>query len=414
MQSSKRSTFKLLFYLKKNAPKKNGTVAIMARLTINGNISQFSTKLEINPLQWDLRFGRVNGKSREAVETNQRLDKIRVRIEQCYSRILDKDGAVSSEKLKNTFLGLDSNELTLLQFLDNFIVDFKKKVASGTRSKSTCSTYSILRNNLAGFIMFNYAKNDMPLKEINCAFVQDFDYYMRNKKNNCHNTIWAYMVSLRTIVKLAISRKLLYDNPFVEYSNIRKDEDRSYLMKKELEALIEYQPMKKNIEYIKDMFLFSCFTGLSYSDIKRLDKSHIREFFDGNLWIILRRKKTTISSNVLLLDIPKKIIAKYEGTAKNSLLFSMVGNYQCNLNLKKLAEEVECLKGKKISFHIARHTFATLFLSEGVPLESLSKMMGHKNITTTQIYAKILNEKVGRDMEEVSHKFKELEAAFNS
>lgn len=264
METTKRSTFKLLFYLKKNAPKKNGTVSIMARLTINGSISQFSTKLEINPQQWDLKYGRINGKNREAVETNQRLDKIRVRIQQCYA---------------------------LLQFFDNFIVDFKKKVASGTRSKGTCSTYSILRNNLAGFIMFNYTKNDVPLKEIYCAFVQDFDYYMRNEKKNCHNTIWAYMVALRTIIRLAISRKLLYDNPFVEYSNIRKDNDRGYLMKKELEALIEYQPMKKNIEYIKDMFLFSCFTGLSYSDIKRLDKSHIREFFDGNTWIILRCKK---------------------------------------------------------------------------------------------------------------------------
>lgn len=308
---------------------------------------------------------------------------------------------------------MDSNELTLLQFLDNFIVDFKKKVASGTRSKVTCFTYSILRNNLAGFIMFNYAKTDMVLKEINCAFVQDFDYYMRNEKKNSQNTIWLYMVSLRTIIKLAISRKLLYDNPFVEYCNIRKDTDRGYLMKKELEALIEYKPMEKNIEYIKDMFLFSCFTGLSYGDIKRLDKSHIREFFDGNTWIILRRKKTRISSNVLLLDIPKKIIAKYDDTANNNLLFSMLGNRQCNVNLKKLIEEVECLKGKKISFHVARHTFATLFLSEGVPLESLSKMMGHKNIGTTQIYAKILNEKVGRDMEEVSHNFKELEAAFS-
>ncbi|SIS72302.1 Site-specific recombinase XerD [Chryseobacterium ureilyticum] len=413
METTKRSTFKLLFYLKKNAPKKNGTVSIMARLTINGRISQFSTKLEINPQQWDLKYSRVNGKSREAMEINQRLDKIRGRIEQYYLRILDKDGTVTSEKLKNTFLGLDSNELTLLQFLDNFIVDFKKKVASGTRSKVTCFTYSILRNNLAGFIMFNYAKTDMVLKEINCAFVQDFDYYMRNEKKNSQNTIWLYMVSLRTIIKLAISRKLLYDNPFVEYCNIRKDTDRGYLMKKELEALIEYKPMEKNIEYIKDMFLFSCFTGLSYGDIKRLDKSHIREFFDGNTWIILRRKKTRISSNVLLLDIPKKIIAKYDDTANNNLLFSMLGNRQCNVNLKKLIEEVECLKGKKISFHVARHTFATLFLSEGVPLESLSKMMGHKNIGTTQIYAKILNEKVGRDMEEVSHNFKELEAAFS-
>lgn len=148
---------------------------------------------------------------------------------------------------------------------------------------------------------------------------------------------------------------------------------------------------------------------MSYSDMKGLRNSNIQDFFDGNQWIIARRKKTATSSNVMLLDIPKMIIEKYAGFAKDGKVFPVPSNTVCNDSLKRISQQIDCLKEKKVTFHLARHTFATLFLSEGVPFESLSKMLGHKNIATTQIYAKILNEKVGKDMQKVSHKFKGME-----
>ena len=167
-------------------------------------------------------------------------------------------------------------------------------------------------------------------------------------------------------------------------------------------------------QWVKNLFVFSCFTGLSYSDIKGLKNSNIQEFFDGNQWIIIRRRKTATSSNVMLLDIPKMIMEKYAGLSKDSRVFPGPSNSFCNDRLKAISKQIDCLKEKKVTFHLARHTFATLFLSEGVPLESLSKMLGHKNIATTQIYAKILNEKVGKDMQKVSHKFKGMERSFVS
>ncbi|KMQ64564.1 integrase [Chryseobacterium angstadtii] len=413
MEKTKRSTFKLLFYLKKNAVKKNGTVSIMGRITINGQVSQFSTKLEITAEQWDLKFGRVSGKSREATEANQKLDKIRLRIDQCYGQILEKQGYVTAEKLKNALLGTDDEAMTLFSFLEKFNSDFEKKKESGLKSYNTYRKYVCLFNHLKAFSKHRYSKDDISFNEVDCGFVQEFDFYLRNDLGLSHNTIWMYMIALTTVAKLAIRRKHLASNPFDEYRNTKKDRDRGYLLRKELEQLIEYQPLKKNQEFMKDMFVFSCFTGLSYSDIRLLDKSNIQDFFDGNTWIITRRKKTVVPSNVMLLDIPKLIIAKYEGIARNGKLFPMLTNSHCNDVLQEMCKNIECLKHKRVTFHLARHTFATLFLTEGVPLESISKMMGHKNIATTQIYAKILNEKVGRDMAKVSQNFKGLEASLN-
>ena len=170
-------------------------------------------------------------------------------------------------------------------------------------------------------------------------------------------------------------------------------------MRNELEQLVALNCEKKKDEF-------------SYSDIKGLKNSNFQEFFDGNQWIIVRRRKTATSSNVMLLDIPKMIIEKYAGMAKYGKVFPVPSNSSCNDRLKAMSEQIDCLKEKKVTFHLARHTFATLFLSEGVPLKSLSKMLGHKNIATTQIYAKILNEKAGKDMQKVSHKFKGLERSF--
>lgn len=413
METTKRSTFKLLFYLKKSTLKKNGMVSVMGRITINGKVAQFSTKVDINPGQWDLKYGRVSGKSREAVSINEKLDSIRLRVETCYNKILNSEGIVTAEKLKSISLGMDSGQQTFLKFFEAFNKDFEKKVDSGTRVLGTLRKYRALLNHLKDFIPKKYKTTDIAFHEVNCEFVQDFDYYLRSDLGKDHNTIWMYMIGLVTITKLAIKRKLLPSNPFDEYKNTLKEKDRGYLLKKELEELIAFQPYKKRYEFLKDLFVFSCFTGLAYSDIKQLEKSHIQDFFDGNAWIIKRRKKTVTSSNVMLLDIPRRIIEKYAGITRDNRLFAVPTNETCNRALRMFAKEIPCLKGKKVTFHLARHTFATLFLSEGVPLESISKMMGHKKISTTQIYAKIVNEKVGRDMQKVSHNFKGLEAAFS-
>jgi site-specific recombinase XerD len=191
-----------------------------------------------------------------------------------------------------------------------------------------------------------------------------------------------------------------------------KENDRSYLLKEHVETLLFHTPTKEKYELIKDLFIFSCFTGLAYIDIKKLKKSNIQSFFDGHEWIISRRQKSDVASNVRLMEIPKRLIGKYAGITRNDFIFPVPTNKICNSYIDKLIQEVEIITEQKVTFHTARHTFGTMFLTEGVPLESLSKMMGHKNISTTQIYAKITSQKISKDMDLISHKFKAMEEAF--
>jgi len=187
-----------------------------------------------------------------------------------------------------------------------------------------------------------------------------------------------------------------------------EEKDRGYLLREEVETLLQYHPKSASAELVRDLFVFSCFTGFSYIDIKQLKKSHLQSFFDGNKWLIKRRQKSDVPCNVRLLDIAEKIIEKYEGTTRTEALFPTPSNANCNLLIRKMMKDCNIIREKTISFHWARHTFGTLFLTEGVPLESVSKMMGHKNIKTTQIYAKITNEKISKDMEIAAERLKNL------
>ena len=205
---------------------------------------------------------------------------------------------------------------------------------------------------------------------------------------------------------------LIRKNPFEDYEISMKENDRSYLLKEQVEALLMHSPSKSYYELVKDLFVFSCFTGLSYIDIKQLKNTNIQSFFDGHDWIISRRQKSDVTSNVRLMEIPKRIIEKYKNTTRNDFIFPVPTNKVCNSYIDKLIQELGIVTEQKVTFHTARHTFGTMFLTEGVPLESLSKMMGHKNISTTQIYAKITSQKISKDMDLVSDKFRSMENAF--
>lgn len=404
MQHVRKSTFKVLFYLKKNAPKKNGKVAIMGRITIDGKQSQFSTKLEILPDKWDLKFGRMLSKADEALRINQRLEEMRTRLQSLYDELMKRDGFVTADKLKNIFLGFDSTEETLLSFYKKFLEDFTKMYEKGTRALSTLKSYSLVYNHLTNFIPYKYKRKDISLRELTEEFINDFDYYLRINIGIVHNTVLTYILPLKKMTVMAVDKDLIYKDPFRNFHLTMQETDRG-LVREEIEKLIAYQPKNKRIELTRDMFVFSCFTGFAFVDVQQLKRSHIQSFFDGNMWIIKRRQKTDTASNVRLLEVAQNIIKKYEGLTKDDYLFPRICNATCNTHLKTIMADCGIVKHKPISFHWARHTFGTLFLTEGIPLESVSKMMGHKDLRTTQIYAKITNERVSRDMDMVIHKF---------
>ncbi|PWN64100.1 site-specific integrase [Chryseobacterium viscerum] len=414
MEKTKRSTFKLLFYLKKNAPKKNGRVSVMGRVTVDGKMAQFSTKLEINPENWDLKFGRVSGKSDEARTINQKLDKLRLLIDKHYLEMMHNEGFVTADKLKIAFLGIGVISDSLLKVFKKHNEDFKKEVDKEEKALNTYIKYEIVYRHLAEFIKERHHRNDMAFRELVPDFIREFDSFLRIDKEFTHNTVWVYTMPVLKMVEMARKKGLIHKNPFEEYSISMKETDRGYFLKEDVEKIMLCKPANKLTELVRDMFIFSCFTGLSYIDIKRLKKSNIQSFFDSHQWIISRRKKSDVTSNVRLLEIPKRIIEKYTGITGSDLIFPMPVNCTCNKHLRKAIAEAGVITETRDSFHKGRHTFGTMLLTEGVPLESLSKMMGHKNIATTQIYAKIVNQKISKDMDLVSKKFEKMEVAFIS
>lgn len=408
----KRSTFKLLFYLKKNEPKKNGNVPIMGRITIDGTPKTFGAKLEIDPNSWDLKHGRVLGKSNQALSTNQKLDKIRVRINKIYDDMLKDEGFATSQKVKLSFLGVGVMDDAILKVFREQNTDFEKMVSKGKRSQNTYNKYKTVYSHLSIFIRERYHRDDMAFRELTADFIREFDFFLRIDQDCTHNTVWVYTMPVIALADLAIKKGLIRQNPFEDYEISMEETDRSYLLKEGVEKLMFLKTSDPKFELVKDLFIFSCFTGLSYIDIKKLRSGNIQSFFDGHQWIISRRKKSDVASNVRLMEIPKLLIEKYQGTTRNEFIFPVPANATCNNHVKKLIGEAEIITENKVTFHTARHTFATMFLTEGVPLESLSKMMGHKNISTTQIYAKITSQKISKDMDLVSPKFAALESAF--
>ena len=283
----------------------------------------------------------------------------------------------------------------LLAFFGRHNDEFAAKVGF-SRARETYARYQVVFRHLAAYIRKRYRKEDIPLQDIRAAFVNGFDAWLRTECRLSPNSVWAYMIVLKHILALARNEGLMTHNPFASYINSYTPVDRGYLSEEELVALMEVKPATRVEEQVRDLFIFSAFTGLSYIDIKALLEDHVRKFFDGNWWIVVRRHKTQVESYVRLLDVPLRLIEKYRGTMPDGRVFPVPSNNCCNENLHHLA--ARCAIRTHVTFHVGRHTFATLALNRGMPVETLSRILGHTNIRTTQIYAKITNKKISEDM----------------
>lgn len=403
-----RSTFKVLFYLKRNAPKKNGLIPVMCRITVNGKISQFSCKLDVEEKTWNIELGRVSGRSTVAQETNRMLDKIRVGINKAYQDICDKDNYVTAEKVRNVFLGMGMNHETLLAVFRQHNEDYEKQVGK-IKSLRSYWKYCIVYKHLEEFIKQRYKVSDIALKELAPAFITDFELFLRTEKNHCNNTVWSYMMPFRSIIFMAINNGWLQRDPFYAYSITKEETKRGFLSKEEINLLIKGTFKKPSYTLIRDLFIFCTFTGLSWTDMANLMKENLQTSFDGHLWIKTNRQKTGTESNIRLLDVAKHIIEKYDGMTDDNKLLPVPCYVNCKNSIKVIAKK--CGIEKNVTWHMSRHTYATtVCLSNDVPIETLSKMLGHRSIRTTQIYAKITAEKVSRDMEKLSKQIAQMES----
>lgn len=388
---------KVHFKLHKGKPNKLGRVPIMAQWKIGGVQKSLSTKLNVLPERWT--FERTLGLTKDDKMINAELDRIRMAIMEKFHEMLQRGEIVTAEKLKCavTGNGHSGHPRSFVEVFDLWLEDYAKSIGI-TTSKRTFDKYVVVRNRLQLFIQERFNMSDMLLEDVNPKFINDFDTYIRQNYQVAHNHAMKIRQKLRTIFKMAHDNGWVSKNPFAAVRIQYDPVEREVLTKSELASLMQTDMQIERLERVRDIFVFSCFTGLAHCDVYRLKPENIIVDDNGQPWIKTSRQKTSVSVNVPLLEIPQMIIAKYKDdkTLKGSLL-PVLSNDCTNIYLKEVA--TLCRIKKKLTFHVARHTFATtVALSNGVPIESVSKMLGHRNIRTTQIYAKVMNDKLSEDM----------------
>ena len=405
-----KSTFNVLYYLKRNAIRRDGSMPIITRVTVDGIIAQFNTKLEIQPNNWSVKMGRVIGHSFDSKKQNAQLNEIKASLHSIYHELQRKDNYVTAEKVKNEFLGINENHETLLSLFQKHNEDVKKLIGV-SKSAGTYQKYEVTRKHLQKFMQIKYQITDISLKEIKNLFVCDFEIYLLTTAACNTNTTAKFMQFFKRIILIARNNGLISTDPFANFKIRLVNVDRGYLTQEDVEKILKKEFVIKRLELVRDIFIFSCFTGLSYIDVKNLTNKEIRTSFDNNLWIMTKRQKTKVDSNILLLDVPKMIIEKYKGMSVNDQVLPILSNQKMNAYLKEVGDL--CEVDKELTFHLARHTFATtITLAKGVPIETVSKMLGHTNIRTTQIYARITDSKISNDMQALAGKLQGIEKTF--
>lgn len=289
------------------------------------------------------------------------------------------------------------------------IMDYEK-MAGVTRSAATLQKYKVTRRHIAEFMAKTQGKKDIPIKQINHMFISDFHNYLMVDRQCSQNTASKFLQFFKRAIVIAKNNDWIRVDPFANYKIVIKNVDRGYLNEDDLKAIMAKEFSINRLAQVRDIFVFSCFTGLAYIDVKGLSAKNIVKGFDGNTWIVVRRQKTDVESKILLLDTPRTILEKYASDDPSAPLLPVLSNQKMNAYLKEIGDL--CGLEKSLTFHLARHTFATtVTLSKGVSIETVSKMLGHTNIKTTQIYARITDQKISHDMQALSSKLGDLQGA---
>jgi len=396
----------LHFYAKSTKANANGLLPIYVRLTVDGKRLEFSTKKFVEKSRWSNELSKMKGTTEEARSINSYLDLMKSKVLDAQMELLHRNETLSIENFKNKLLGTEERQRMLVPIFQDHNNKIKelvgKEYASGTLERYTTS----LRHTIE-FMQWKYNASDIDIIKIDHAFITDYEFWLRSVRNCGNNTAVKYIKNFSKIIKICLANDWLDKNPFANYKSKVKEVERVYLTEKEIQSIIEKDFKTERLSLVRDIFLFSCFTGLAYIDVKNLTKSHISFGIDGEKWIFTHRQKTESASKIPILPVTQMIIDKYENHPQcinEDKLLPILSNQKMNAYLKEIAGVCEI--EKELTFHIARHTFATtVTLTNGVPIESVSKMLGHKNLRTTQHYAKVLDRKVSEDMKVLKNKF---------
>ena len=392
-------TFNLLFFIKKNKIRTNGTAPIYLRITIDGKAAEIAAKRYIDPKKWDNKAHKAVGNSQEAKILNAYLKTLEQQVYDFHYLMLKEEDFVTAESLKSKLLGTDVTTRMLIPIFQEHN-DKVEALVGQDFAPGTLERYKTSLKHTQEFLNWKYKVSDIDITKIDHVFIMDYDFWLRSVRKCANNTAVKYIKNFKKIIRLCMANGWLSKDPFLGYKAKLKVVERPYLTKDEIQAIYEKEFASDRLNQVRDFFIFSCFTGLAYVDVKQLSKSNINIGIDGDQWIFTRRQKTDTSTRVPLLPLARELVLKYENhpqCVNSDVLFPILSNQKMNSYLKEIASI--CGINKELTFHIARHTFATtVTLSNGVPIESVSKMLGHTNIKTTQHYAKILDKKVSEDM----------------
>jgi len=401
-----KTNFSLLFYMKKPRNYETGQAPIYLRITVNGKRAETSTGRDCEPARWNPQAGRANGTKGDVRTFNAFLDDIQKKVYEVHRLLTEADEIITAETIKNKLLGKSETPRSLI----NIFIDHNQKMEAlvgKEYTRSTACRYETSLRHTRNFLKWKYKVSDIDIRKIDHAFIMEYEFYLRSVRKCNNNSAIKYIKNFGKVIRICLANRWLQHDPFANYKNKLKAVDRVFLSMEELQAIADKQLAADRLTQVRDIFLFSCFTGLAYSDAKRLRRRDIVIGIDGEKWVTIKRLKTKTPARIPLLPSALAIIERYADhphCENGGRVLPVLSNQKMNSYLKEIADVCGILK--PITFHIARHTFATtVTLLNGVPIESVSKMLGHTDIKTTQHYAKILDIKVGADMAMLRNKF---------
>lgn len=391
-------TFSILFYPKRNDVNKRGQAPLYMRITVDGRRAELSIRRRVDIAKWDNTKEKMRGNTPELREVNAHMSNIRMRVLKLYDKLIDEGRQVTARMLKDTYLGIKKPEKMLLEVFQEHN-DQVEQLIGRDFAAGTAERYRTARKHLAEYIRYDYKKDDIPIQNVNHKFITGFEYYLKAVRKCSHNTAIKYVVNFKKIIRNAYANDWITKDPFTRWKARVKHVEREFLTEEEIQDLLDKNFHTSRLEQVRDIFIFCCFTGLAYADVRKLSKDDINIGIDGELWINMARTKTRSKANIPILPTAQMILDKYQDSPymNNDRVLPVLTNQKMNAYLKEIAD----LSGikKNLTTHLARHTFATtVTLSNGVSIESVSRMLGHRNLRTTQHYAKILNRRVSEDM----------------
>lgn len=399
MQTDK---FKVLLYLKKSGLDKSGQAPIMGRITYGRTIAQFSCKLSCNPKLWNARESRLNGKSREAVATNGKLERLLLSVQSAYRFLCERGIVFTATDIKEQFQGSMQTQITFLERYDRMVEEMEQKVGIEIKA-TTMSSYHAVRKHLQTFIREKYRTVDIPFGQIEEDFLECLQHYSVGKLGHSQGHYRTMALAVKKVCRLAY-REGLTERQLFAHVQIERGEnkqpralDRASLDK--LQALT-FEPYEVELATARNLFLFSVFTGLAFADLQSLRASQIETNSEGKRYIRKARQKTEVESLIPLHPIAEQILSLYtkEESKRDYKIFpDTMSKGKLLTHIKAVG--LACGFRTPLTWHCARHSFGTLTLEAGIPIESIDKMMGHSSIASTQIYAQITDQKIARDME---------------